>query len=131
LRYIQSFGSMKHDTAANHAHQKRVKKLGFKATYHIPNLPLYRYEIAKFRWLPARNDPENGYCEGVARIRKGEAQYMYARVSLLKETMEKLFGKEDVSEYIITLKTTKATENTYTTQYRFVNIPPRDSREKL
>jgi hypothetical protein len=39
-RYIQSFGSMKHYTAANLAHQKLVKKLGFKATYSIPNLPL-------------------------------------------------------------------------------------------
>jgi hypothetical protein len=64
LRYIQSFGSMKHYTAANLAHQKRVKKLEFTATYLIPNLPLYRYEIAKFRWVPARNDPDDGYYEG-------------------------------------------------------------------
>jgi hypothetical protein len=52
-------------------------------------------------------------------------------VSLLKETMEKLFGKEDVSdEYIIALKT-KAMVNKYMTRYRFVNIPPGDSREQL
>jgi hypothetical protein len=92
-RYIQSFGSMKHYRAANLAHQKRVKKLGFEATYSIPNLPLYRYEIVKFRWVPAPN-------EGMTRIRKGEDQYTYARVSLLTETMQLLFGKEDVSEFI-------------------------------
>jgi hypothetical protein len=129
-RYIQSFGSMKHYRAANLAHQKRVKKLGFEATYSIPNLPLYRYEIAKFRWVPAPNNPDDGYYEGVTRIRKGEDQYTYARVSLLKETMELLFGKEDVSEFIISLKT-KSTANKYTTRYRFVNIPPGDSRETL
>jgi hypothetical protein len=129
-RYIQSFGSMKHYTAANLAHHKRVNKMGFKATYLIPNLPLYRYEIAKFRWVSAPNNPEDRYYEGVARIRKGEDQYTYARVSLLKGTMEKLFGKEDVSEYIIALKT-KSTVNMYTTRYRFVNIPPGDSRETL
>jgi hypothetical protein len=129
-RYIQSFGSMKHYTAANNAHQKRVKKLGFEATYFIPNLPLYWYEIVKFRWLSAWNNPEDGYYEGVTRIHKEEGQYTHARVSLVTETMEKLFGKEDLSEYIIALKT-KAKENTYTTRYRFVNIPPGDSREKL
>jgi hypothetical protein len=63
-------------------------------------------------------------------MRKGEDQYTYARVSLLKETMEKLFGKEVVSQYIIALKT-KSTANTFMTQYRFVNIPPGDSRETL
>jgi hypothetical protein len=121
---------MKHYTAANLAHQKCVKKLELLATYLIPNLPLYRYEIAKFRWVPAHNNPDDGYYKGVTRIRKGEDQYTYARVSLLKETMEKLFGKEDVSEYIIALKT-KSTVNKYTTRYRFVNIPPGDSRETL
>jgi hypothetical protein len=126
-QYIQSFGSMKHYTAANLAHHKRVKKLGFKATYLIPNLPLYRYEIAKFRWVPAPNNPDNGYYEGVTRIHKGEDQYTYARVSLLKETMELLFGKEDVSEYIIALKT-KSTVNIFRTRHRFVNIPPGNSR---
>jgi hypothetical protein len=39
------------------------------------------------------------------------------------ETMELLFGKEDVSEFIITLET-KLTANKYMTRYRFVNIPP-------
>jgi hypothetical protein len=96
---------MKHYTAANLAHQSRVKKLGFLATYLIPNLPLYRYEIVKFRWVHARNAPEDGYYEGVTRIRKGGDQYTYARVSMLKETMELLFRKGDVSEYIIALKT--------------------------
>jgi hypothetical protein len=80
--------------------------------------------------VPAHNDPEDGYYEGVTRIRKGKDQYTYTRVSLLKETMEKLFGKEDVSEYIIALKT-KSMVNKYTTRYRFVNIPPGDSRETL
>jgi hypothetical protein len=110
--------------------EKRVKKLGFKATYVIPNLPLYWYEIAKFQWVPARNDPEDGYYEGVTRIRTGEGQYTYTRVSLLQKTMEKLFGKEDVSEYIIALKT-KSTVNMFMTQYCFVNIPPGDSHETL
>jgi hypothetical protein len=55
---------------------------------------------------------------------------MYARVSLLTETMELLFGKEDVSEFIISLKT-KSTANRYTTRYRCVNILPGDSRETL
>jgi hypothetical protein len=114
---------MKHCRAVNLAHQKRVKKLGFEATYSIPNLPLYRYEIAKFRWVPAPNNPDNGYYEGMTRIRKGEDQYMYARVILLTETMELLFGKEAVSEFIIALKT-KSTANKYMTRYRFVNIPP-------
>jgi hypothetical protein len=92
---------MRHYTAANKARHKRVKKMGFEQTYFIRNLPLYRYEIAKFRSMPARNDPEDGYYEGVARIRKGEDQYTHVRVSLLTETMEKLFGKEDVSQYIL------------------------------
>jgi hypothetical protein len=52
-RHIQSFGSMIDYNAANTAHQKRVKKMGFEQTYFIPNLPLYMYEIAKFRWVPA------------------------------------------------------------------------------
>jgi hypothetical protein len=130
-QYIQSFGSMKDYNTANTAHQKRVKKMGFEQTYFIPNLPLYMYEIAKFRWVPASNDEkEDGYYEGVARIRKGEGQYTYVRVSLLTKTVEKLFGKEAVSEYIISLKT-KAKTNTFTTRYRFVTIPPGDSREKL
>jgi hypothetical protein len=51
-------------------------------------------------------------------------------VSLLTDMMEKLFGKEDVLEYIIPLKT-KAKANKFTTRYRFVTIPPGDSREKL
>jgi hypothetical protein len=51
-------------------------------------------------------------------------------VSLLTETVEKLFGQEAVSEYIISLKT-KAKTNTFTTRYRFVTISPGDSQEKL
>jgi hypothetical protein len=121
---------MKHYTTASVAHQKRVKKLGFPATYLIPNLPLYRYKIVKFGWVPARKDPEDGYYEGVTRIHKGKDQYTYARVSLLRATTKLLFEKEDVSEYIIALKT-KSMENKYMTRYLFVNIPPCDSRETL
>jgi hypothetical protein len=80
---------------ANTTHQKRVKKMVFEKTYFIPNLPLYMYEIAKFRWVPSPNDEkEDGYYEGVARIRKADGQYTYVRVSLLTKTVEMLFGTE-------------------------------------
>jgi hypothetical protein len=132
-RYIESFGSMKDYTNANKDHHKRVAAMGFEqtTTNFIPNLPLYRYEIAKFRWRPAPNKPqEDGYYEGSARIRKLDGTYTYVRVSLLTETMVKLFGPEADSAYIRALKT-KAKDNTLPAQYRFVNIPPGDSREEL
>jgi hypothetical protein len=131
-RYIELFGSLKDYTAAYKAHHKRVTNMGLEHTSasFIPNLPLYRYEIVKFRWRPAPNDQEDGYYEGVARTRKLDGTYRHVGVSLLTATLEKLFGKEDVSEYVIALNT-KSKENTYTTRYRFVNIPPGDSREQL
>jgi hypothetical protein len=130
-RYIQSFGSMKDYNNANTDHQKRVKKMGFEKEYFIPNLPLYMYEIAKFRWVPSpKNEKKDGYYEGMAHIRKADGQYTYVRVSLLTKTMEKLLGAEADSEFIGASKS-KAIKETFTTRYRFVAIPPGDSREKL
>jgi hypothetical protein len=133
-RYIQSFGSMKDYLATNQEHQKRVRKMGFGREYFIPPLPLYRYEIAKFRWVPSQaedydpSDANDGYYEGMARIRKSEGVYTFLRLSLLTSTMELLFGTDETSEYIQALKT-KSTTNTFSTQYRFVSIPPGDARE--
>jgi hypothetical protein len=44
--------------------------------------------------------------------------------------MENLFGDEAESEFIRALKG-KAIDGTFSTQYRFVTIPPGDSRETL
>jgi hypothetical protein len=44
--------------------------------------------------------------------------------------MVKLFGNEAQSAFIRALKS-KAIDDTFTTRYRFVTIPPGDSREKL
>jgi hypothetical protein len=130
-RYIQSFGSMKDYNKANTAHQKRVRQMGFEKEYFIPNLPEYMYEIAKFRWVPSPKDKKkNGYYEGMARVRKADGTYTHVRVSLLTKTMVKLFGNEAKSEFIGALKN-KAIKNEFMTRYRFVTIPPGDSREKL
>jgi hypothetical protein len=130
-RYIQSFWSMIGYNKANTAHQKSVKQISFEKEYFIPNLPQYMYEIAKFRWVPSpKNKKKNGYYEGMARVRKEDGTYTYVRVSLLTKTMVKLFGNEAKSEFIGALKS-KAIDDTFTTRYRFVTIPPGDSREKL
>jgi hypothetical protein len=131
MRYIKSFGSMKDYNKANTAHPKRVKQMGFEKEYFIPNLPEYMYEIAKFRWAPSPKDKKkNGYYEGIARLRKADGTYTFVRVSLLTKTMVKLFGTEAKSAFIKALKS-KAIDDTFTTQYRFVTIPPGDLREKL
>jgi hypothetical protein len=80
--------------------------------------------------MPAKTDPNDGYYEGMAHICAGEGTFTDVRVSLLTETMVKLFGNEDESEFIISLKT-KSTHNKFTTRFRFVNIPPSDARETL
>jgi hypothetical protein len=125
---------MKGYTTANTAHQKHVKQMGFEKEYFIPNLPEYMYEIAKFRWVPSPKDKEkNGYYEGIARVHKADGAYTHVRVSLLTQTMVKLFGTEAQSAFIRSLKS-KAIDDTLVPKHlqhdRPINVASRGDQDE-
>ena len=119
---------MKDYRKTDRAFKARARAMGVTDELIYP-LPLYRFEISKFRWRPSKRLPKSdGYWEGLIRVGGTAKNPTVVTVSLLDSMMKAMWDDEFGTRFMAYLKN-KSINGEWGSRYRYVAVPPGDSRQ--